>query len=405
MEELATKCYNTGMRILSGIRATGALHIGNYLGAIQQWIKLQEKTTAFYMIADLHAITTPFDAKQLPDQVRVVAAEYLAAGLDPKKATLFVQSRVPAHSGMAWILNTITPFGELRRMTQWKDKTPIIDDKVREIGFNILKDALDDYATETKIQSLYTLYKLKNETVDQTKMSHYIVSNFKDSEEYKNAMVKLTDHLEKYSLDKTSAGLINYPILMAADILLYHADRVPVGDDQVQHVELARALARKFNRQFGKTLVEPQPLLTEGKRILSLRDPSKKMSKTNDEPLYLSDEPDVIHAKLARAVTATSGGGNNPGVQNLFVLLRAFASTTIVKKFEAAEKDGSIRYSDLKHTLATAISDHFTDFRAKRKKLLSSPKTIDKILEQGAKKANAVAEVTLAEVYKKTGLR
>ncbi len=331
MEEFAVKCYNTAMRILSGIRATGALHIGNYLGAIQQWIELQNIATAFYMIADLHAITTPFDAKQLPDQVRVVAAEYLAAGLDPKKATLFVQSAVPAHAELAWLLNTLTATGDLERMTQFKEK------------------------------------------VQQGA--------------------------------PTTSGLFTYPVLMAADILLYHADHVPVGDDQVQHVELARTLARKFNRQFGKTLIEPQPLLSEGRRVLSFRDPSKKMSKTNDEPLYLCDEPKVIQAKLARAVTATTGGGKNPGVENLFVLLRTFSPPNVVADFEAAEKNGTIRYADLKTQLANDIAEHFADFRKRRAALLKDPATIDDVLTDGAKRANAVADATLAEVYTKTGLR
>ncbi len=331
MEDFALKCYNDFMRILSGIRASGSLHLGNYLGAIQQWIDLQRDHEVFYMVADLHAITSPYEPRQLRHDTRTVVAEYLAAGLDPQKATIFLQSHVPAHAELMWILASFTPVGELERMTQYKDKV--------QRG------------------------------------------------------------------EPANAGLLTYPILMAADILLYRADGVPVGEDQVQHVEFARTIARKFNRDFGKLFAEPKAILTEGKRIMSLRDPAKKMSKTNDEPLYLSDEPAVIWAKLARAVTATTGGTNHPGVKNLFVLLKAFAPPGLYKHWEINEQQKEIQYSGLKRQLAGLISDHFADFRATRKKLLANPKTIDNILEQGVKKANAVAEATLADVHKKTGLR
>lgn len=331
MEDLAAKCYNDCMRILSGIRASGSLHLGNYLGAIKQWIDLQRDNEVFYMVADLHAITSPYLPQQLRHDTKTVVAEYLAAGLDPQKATIFLQSHVPAHAELMWIFASLTAVGELERMTQYKDKV--------QRG------------------------------------------------------------------EPASAGLLTYPILMAADILLYHAVAVPVGEDQVQHVELARSVARKFNRTFGKTFPEPKPLMNEGKRVLSLRDPNKKMSKTGDDPLNLSDEPVVLKHKLAKAVTATTGGGKNPGVENLFVLLRTFSTSKVVADFEAAEKNGTIRYADLKAQLAEDLAAHFADFRKKRARLLKDRATIDGVLAEGAKRARVVAEATLAEVYKKTGLR
>lgn len=319
------------MRILSGIRPSGALHLGNYVGAIKQWVELQRTHEVFYMIADLHALTTPYSPSEFPQQIRETVADYLAAGLNPKRATIFLQSHVLETTQLMWILATLTPTGELGRMTQYKEK-------VREGA-------------------------------------------------------------------PANAGLLNYPILMAADILLYRAEGVPVGEDQVQHVELARSLARKFNRAFGNLFPVPQPLLTEGKRVMSLKDPHRKMSKTGDEGIALTDDPASIKRKLAKAVTATSGGGKSLGVENLLVLLRTFAAPAVVARFEGAERNGTIRYAELKATLAQTIADHFAPFRAKRRQLLADPASIAKILEQGARQARVVATETITRVYQKVGLR
>lgn len=344
--------------ILSGIRASGQLHIGSYLGAIKQWIELQEKNTAFFMVADLHAITTPYVAPNLAQQVRETILDYLAAGLDPKQATIFVQSHVPAHSELMWLLNTITPIGELQRMVQFKEKSA----------------AHDDYQ---------------------------------------------------------HAGILNYPILMAADILIYKADRVPVGEDQVQHIELARDLARKFNRMFGQTFPEPQPLLSRGRRIMSLTDPFSKMSKTGGDGIGLTDSPTDIEHKLKSAVTSsepkvirdafnaalndtkdeTAWRGDPKlhkqfcGVRNLFTLLLVFGTKKDIATWKSEAEAGTVQFSKFKPTLAKLITDHFADFRTRRTELVTHPEKVNRIIDQGAKQASEVANATLLEVQQKMGLR
>lgn len=318
--------------ILSGIRATGNLHIGNYLGALKQYVDLQNegKNDCYFFIADLHALTTPFTPKELKANTLNVVADYLAAGIDPKKSTIFIQSHVLEHAELAWVFNCITQLGELERMTQYKDK----------------------------------------------------------SKEHK---------------ENINAGLLTYPILMAADILLYKPSMVPVGDDQTQHLELSRDLARRFNKRFGKTFPEPKNFMLKPLRIKSLKHPDKKMSKTGDEPIYISDSPAEIEAKLKKAVTASSGEGS-AGVDNLIFLLEQFGTKESVGQFRAAIKDGSIRYSDLKMELAHAIADHFAEFRKKKKELLADKQLLAQILADGAARARKIAQATMTEVKEKTGL-
>jgi tryptophanyl-tRNA synthetase len=203
--------------------------------------------------------------------------------------------------------------------------------------------------------------------------------------------------------DSVNAGLLTYPVLMAADILLYKPNFVPVGDDQVQHIELARDVARKFNKQFGQVFPEPKPFMRKPLRIMSLKDPKKKMSKTGDEPLYLDDEPSVIHTKLKKAVTATGGEGGE-GVENLMFLLEQFGDPTTVGEFRGAIKDGSIKYSDLKGALADAITDYFAEFREKKKDLLADKQRLAQILADGAERAREIAHTTMQEVKEKIGL-
>jgi len=251
------------MRVFSGIRPTGELHIGNYLGAIKQWVKLQEENECFFCIVDYHAITTPFKPEEMERNIFDTLIAYLAAGLDPKKCTIFVQSHVKEHTELAWILGTITPLGDLKRMTQFKEKS-------------------------------------------------------KKHPEYVNA------------------GLLNYPLLMAADILLYKTDLVPVGKDQVQHVELTREIARRFNKMFGKVFKEPKVLLSEGEKIMSLQNPKKKMSKTDDPKgcILLFDEPEEIEKKIMRAVTDLGkeikyDPVKKPGISNLLKIYSIFSEKGI----------------------------------------------------------------------------
>ncbi|USN53519.1 MAG: tryptophan--tRNA ligase [Candidatus Nomurabacteria bacterium] len=325
----------TTPRVFSGIQPSGTLHLGNYLGALKQWVPLQETHDCIFSIVDLHAITVPYEPKDLQQRILDVALDYLAAGLDPKKATLFVQSHVPEHAELAWSLNTITPLGELERMTQYKEKS--------------------------------------------------------------------------YQHASTSAGILTYPVLMAADILLYGTQIVPVGEDQQQHVELTRIIARKFNSRFGQTFIEAKTQLTEAKRVMSLADPLKKMSKSLGPKHYiaLTDDEKTIREKVAKAVTASGGqttGEMDPGVKNLLVLLKEFGTSAQVKKYEAAYADGSIRYSDLKHDLADALVKGLAPFQERRAKLAKDPKKVWKILHDGAKKARPIAQQTMQDVKQVMGL-
>ncbi len=317
-------------RILSGIRPSARLHVGNYLGAIRQWIELQHRARCFFMVADLHAITTPYEPSRLPGAITDVVLDYLAAGLDRHVATIFVQSHVPEHVELAWLLGTLVPVGELNRMTQFKEK-----------------GASKEHAT---------------------------------------------------------LGLFAYPVLMAADILIYQATGVPVGEDQVQHVELARVVARKFNAKYGDTFPEPKPILSQGKRVMSLSDPTSKMSKSDGGGIQLDDAPEVIKKKVMKAVTATKGGDGNPGVMNLFALLKEFSDQTTYRQFMNAEETGTIKYAELKAQLAEDIARHFDAFRKRRAELAANRRYLDEILAEGAKEARSIARRTLHDVQRKMGL-
>lgn len=319
---------------LSGIQPSGRLHIGNYLGALKNFVALQNRYDGYFMIADLHSLTENYDLKEKTEFIYDLTAWYLAAGLDPQKSTIFLQSLVSEHSELAWILSCVTPLGELERMTQYKDK-----------------------ASRQKAN--------------------------------------------------INAGLLNYPILMAADILLYKTTTVPVGDDQTQHLEFARIIARKFNNRFGQTFPDPKPLLTPVARLMSLTDPTRKMSKS--EPagcLFLDDSPEVICEKIKKAVTATSPtqGEMSTGVKNLFLMLREFADQKTIKHFEAAEANGKIRYSELKDALAENIAKTLAPLQKKYHALKKDHTKLLAVLKSGSKKAQKTAATTLKEVKQKTGL-
>ncbi len=321
--------------ILSGIQPTGNLHIGNYLGAVKNWVDLQnsEKYQQYIFIADLHSLTGTQTAETRREQTFILAAELIAAGLDPNKSTIFVQSQVPEHAELAWIFNCVTPIAELYRMTQFKDKS-----QKQEKNIN--------------------------------------------------------------------AGLLTYPILQAADILLYHGALVPVGQDQVQHLELSKNVARWFNKKYGEYFPEINPLLTEIPKVMSLLEPTKKMSKSAGANHYVSmaDEPKVIEAKLKKAVTASEGGRGSPGAENLLALLKQFGGAERHAYFVAEEKKGTIRYGDLKWELAMAIADYFADFRKRRSTLLADKHDLENILARGAEKASAVAHKTMRKVRQMIGI-
>lgn len=321
--------------ILSGIQPSGELTIGNYLGALKNWVKLQDEYECYYCIVDLHAITVKQVPKDLRARTLEVLAVYIAAGIDPDKNTLFIQSHVPAHSELGWLLNCNTYMGELSRMTQYKDKS-------QRYGNNI------------------------------------------------------------------SAGLFNYPVLMAADILLYQADLVPVGGDQKQHLELTRDIADRFNNAYSPTFKIPDPYIPKaGARIMDLQEPTKKMSKSSDNPnsyILLMDPPEVIRKKISRSVTDSIGvvkySDEQLGVKNLMTILSVITGKTpedIEKEYEGQG------YAQFKKDVAEAIISELEPIQKRVKELISDKAYLESIYKKGAEKANYAAMKTLRKVQKKIG--
>ncbi|MBX6748126.1 MAG: tryptophan--tRNA ligase [Micromonosporaceae bacterium] len=325
-------------RVLSGIQPTAdSFHLGNYLGALRNWVALQESHDAFYCVVDLHAITMGHDPEALRRRTRVSAAQLLAIGLDPERCTLFVQSHVPEHAQLAWVLGCITGFGEASRMTQFKDKSA------------------------------------------------------------------------KQGTDRASVGLFTYPILQAADILLYQADQVPVGEDQRQHLELTRDLAQRFNTTFGPTFTLPNAYILKGTaKVTDLQEPTAKMSKSASSPngiIELLDDPARSAKKIRSAVTDTGreiifDPANKPGVSNLLTIYSGLTGRSIEELVEAYAGKG---YGDLKKDLAAVVADFVAPIQARTKSYLDDPAQLDKLLAIGAEKARAVASATLAAVYDRVG--
>ena len=315
-----------------------SLHLGNYAGALVQWRDMQDDYDAVFCVVDLHAITVPQDPKALREQTRRTAAQYIAAGIDPERSVLFVQSHVPEHTQLAWILNTITAFGEASRMTQFKDKS------------------------------------------------------------------------QKQGADSSSVGLFTYPILQAADILLYDAKVVPVGEDQRQHIELTRDLAGRFNQRFGDTLVVPEAKIMEATaKIYDLQNPGSKMSKSGESPqgiLWLLDDDAVLTKKIKSAVTDTDRDivfdpENKPGVSNL---LSIYSLATGLSIFQAQDHFAGKGYGDLKGEVAEAVVEVFRPIRERTHELLADPAELDRLLASGAERASIIAQSTLSRVYEAVGL-
>ena len=314
-----------------------SLHLGNYAGALLQWQHLQQTHDAVYCVVDLHAITVPQNPDTLAHNTRKTAAQYIAAGIDPDQAILFVQSHVPQHAQLAWVLNTITAFGEAGRMTQFKDKS------------------------------------------------------------------------QKQGSDLASVGFFTYPILQAADILLYDADIVPVGEDQRQHIELTRDLAGRFNQRFGETFVEPQPhIVSQVAKIYDLQHPTQKMSKSGESPqgiVWLLDEPQVVAKKIKSAVTDTDtevrfDPGSKPGVSNLLTLYTLSTGKTVA---EAEKEFSGGGYGPLKAAVIDAVVEMLNPMREKTLELLDDPAELDRLLAHGATRAQEIAEATLTRVYNRVG--
>lgn len=318
--------------LISGMQPSGRLHIGNYLGALKNFVELQNsgKYECYFFIADLHSLIEDFNNKERRALIASLQADYLAVGLDLKKATLFIQSEIEAHTSLAWILGHLAPEGEMRRMTQYKEKSEKKEQVVMEI--------------------------------------------------------------------------LNYPLLMTADIILYDAEFVPIGDDQLQHLELARALVRKFNKKYGKIFVEPKPILTKTPRIMSLSNPSKKMSKSMPEGcLFLDDTYEAIRKKITRAITDSGSEikfdeKKKPGIANLMLIYREVTGETLAS---IETKFLGKNYSQFKDTLSKALNEKLKPFRLKKTELLKNQIAVEKIFRAGRINASKRAKKKI-EVIKRT---
>jgi tryptophanyl-tRNA synthetase len=320
--------------VFSGIQPSGELHLGNYLGAVRSWVDLQSSYRCFFCIVDLHAITQPYEPAEMPGRIREMAVDLVACGLDPQRCTLFVQSAVPEHTELAWALASVTPFGELGRMTQFKDRS------------------------------------------------------------------------ERHP-DNINAGIFSYPVLQAADILLYGATRVPVGEDQRQHLELAREIARRWNARFGQTFAEPQPLFSSTPKILGL-DGQAKMSKSLGNTISLREGEPAVWEKLRTAATdparvrRTDPG--NPDVCNIFTLHKFFSNDERQAAVRVGCTTAGIGCIECKQWLFEGIKADLARIRQRRDELLATPERIDEILAEGAKRARAVAQATMATVRQRLGI-
>jgi tryptophanyl-tRNA synthetase len=325
--------------LFSGMQPSNdSLHLGNVVGALQQWVALQEEFDAYYCVVDLHALTSSPNPDELRARTRATAAQYIAAGIDPSKSTLYVQSHVPAHAQLSWVLNNITGFGEAGRMTQFKDKSA------------------------------------------------------------------------RFGADSTTVGLFTYPVLMAADILLYQTNVVPVGEDQRQHLELTRDIAGRFNSRFGDTFIVPEPvILKETAKIYDLQHPDAKMSKSADSEaglIKVLDDPKVNQKKIMRAVTDDDASirfdrETKPGISNLLTIFSAMSGWTIDAIVDEYTGRG---YGDLKKGVVDAVNAVFEPVRARTLELLDDPAELDRLLAINAAKANEAAEKTLAVAYERVGL-
>ncbi|MFQ5889359.1 MAG: tryptophan--tRNA ligase [Gemmatimonadota bacterium] len=323
----------TKKRIFSGIQPSGEAHLGNYLGAIQGWAALIDRYDCIYCIVDLHAITIPYEPADLQTRVLDMAVSLIASGLDPERCTIFVQSDVPEHAELQWMLNTVTPLGELQRMTQFKEKAN------------------------------------RMETV--------------------------------------SAGLLNYPVLQAADILLYRADFVPVGEDQRQHLELTREIARRWNARFGEYFPEPEALIGEGRRVLGL-DGASKMSKSEGNTIPLLASPEELHAVIRTAVTDPArvrmDDPGNPNVCNVYALHGHFTSPEERDEIEIRCQTATIGCVECKRRLATHVAEQLAPIREKARELTENPHRVREILSTGAERCRGIARQTLGEVRERMGL-
>ncbi len=374
-------------RIFSGIQPSGNLHIGNYLGAIKQWIDLQQTYETIFCVVDLHAITVPQDPDELRRRTIEIAKIYLAAGIDPNRSTLFVQSHIHEHAELGWILNTITKNGDLTKMTQLKDKSGVDADSFEEA----LREMISRRPSEEICKRIENLSKEQTLEIANE-------SAFKTAAEF--------FHRFKEGFNSVGVGLFDYPVLMAADILLYDTAVVPVGDDQVQHVELARTLARRFNKRFGETFIVPEAKVQkEGARIMGLDNPMKKMSKSaSSEYNYfaLMDDPEAAKKKIMKAVTDSGSeilyADDKPALKNIiniYSLLGGVSTEEVVTRYTGKG------YADFKRDLADIVARFLVGFQEKFRAI--SDEEALRILRNGARRARETASRKMREVREKIG--
>mgnify|MGYP005840169241 CR=1 FL=1 len=320
-------------RVLSGIRATGTLHLGNYLGAVKGMIELQDDPglETYYMVADLHTLTTPYDAASLDSSTKNVMLDYLAAGLNPQKTTLFAQSMVPEHTELAFLFSTVTTMAKMQHLPTFKDKV-------------------------------------------------------------------------KQHSEHVTMALLNYPVLMASDILVYKADLVPVGIDQEPHIEVTREIARRFNQDYGNMFPEPHRFATAGEYIPSLTGEGKMSKSVEGSAIALTDDKDLVRKKIRSIPTATTAGGEKTGgVAALFTLLKLYLPNEL-SSFEQKYDDGSLRFVELKDTISEAISHSLTPHQVRRKEIMETSGYLETVMREGAEKARETASQTLVEAKKAMGL-
>ncbi|MFC1645157.1 tryptophan--tRNA ligase [Patescibacteria group bacterium] len=380
-------------RIFSGIQPSGEPHIGNYLGAIKNWVNLQDEFESIFCIVDLHAITVPQDPEELRKKTLEVAKVYLAAGIDPEKSIIFVQSRVKEHSELAWILNCITQNGDLTKMTQFKSKSGSDFDEL-EKSFESMRNPKNMEFIGEKEEKFIKENNLNNNEIVSLAIGgiHDVISEY--FRDFKN------------KFNGVGVGLFDYPVLQAADILLYNTEVVPVGEDQVQHVELTRTIARRFNKRFGETLIVPKSYTRkEGMRVMGLDNPENKMSKSApSEYNYISllDTPEAIEKKIKKAVTDSGSditySEDRPAIKNLINIYASFSGLTpeeIVAKYEGKG------FGDFKQGLTKSVLDFIIPFQEKYSSL--KDEDVLNILRDGAKKASVIAEEKMVEVKNKVG--
>ncbi len=382
-------------RIFSGIQPSGVIHLGNYLGAIKQWVSMQDEVDeAIFCVVDLHAVTMPQDPVELRKSIFSVAAWYLAAGINPEKSALFVQSTRSEHTELMWILSNFIKIAQLDRMTQFKTKAGVID--------------FDELSTE-----------IKKNLSGQTSAIIYesdkfnIASKMEIEKTARETGVDAALHfLEKFYIrpyKESNLGLHNYPILMAADILLYQASLVPVGEDQKQHVELTRDLAQRFNSRFGGVFAIPEPVIKkETARIMGLDDPAKKMSKSAASSLNyiaMTDDADIIRNKFKRAVTDSGSeikaGSDKPAITNMLNIFSEVSGKTIRQLVSEFSGKG---YGDFKIALAEAVIEYLRPIQERYFALIKDEESLKKILISGSEKIAPLAQKTLREVKEKMGL-